>query len=52
MAFIVSRVLGGCAERISASKASPSRRETTSAVYHVVTGKGRSAIGEREYTWE
>lgn len=52
MVFIVSRVLGGCAERISASKASPSRRETTSAVYHVITGKGRSTIGEKEYTWE
>ncbi|KAJ5787280.1 Cupin 2 conserved barrel [Penicillium paradoxum] len=50
--YEVSRVLGGCAERISAAKASPSRRETTSAVYHVITGKGRSTIGDKEYSWE
>ena len=49
--FQVSRVLGGCAERISAAKSSPSRRETTSAVYHVISGRGRSKIGEKEYSW-
>lgn len=48
----VSRVLGGCAERIAASAASPSRRETTSSVYHVITGSGRSVIGDKEYFWE
>ncbi|OQD67710.1 hypothetical protein PENPOL_c003G08922 [Penicillium polonicum] len=50
--MLMSRVLGGSAERISASKASRSQCETTSAVYHVITGKGRSTIGEKEYTWE
>ncbi|KAJ5718196.1 Cupin 2 conserved barrel [Penicillium malachiteum] len=48
----VSRVLGGCAERISAAKSSPSRRETASSVYHVVTGTGYSVIGDQKYIWE
>ncbi|KAJ5149437.1 Cupin 2 conserved barrel [Penicillium atrosanguineum] len=48
----VSRVLGGCAERISAGSSAPSRRETTSSVYHVVSGNGRSIIGDAEYEWE
>lgn len=48
----MSRVLGGCAERISEDQASPPRRETTSAVYHVVSGSGRSLIGGKGYTWE
>lgn len=48
----MSRVLGGSAERIAVSASSPSRRETTSAVYHVISGRGRSAIGEEEFAWE
>lgn len=48
----MSRVLGGCAERISAGTSSPSRRETTSSVYHVVTGNGYSLIGDQKYNWE
>ena len=48
----MSRVLGGCAERISAGSSAPSRRETTSSVYHVVSGSGRSIIGDTEYEWE
>lgn len=48
----MSRVLGGSAERIAAGASSPSRRETTSAVYHVISGRGRSVIGEEEFTWE
>ncbi|CAI7629341.1 unnamed protein product [Penicillium pancosmium] len=48
----VSRVLGGCAERLLAGASAPSRRETTSAVYHVVTGHGRSIIDGKEYLWE
>ncbi|OOQ86280.1 gentisate 1,2-dioxygenase [Penicillium brasilianum] len=48
----VSRVLGGSAERIAAGASSPSRRETTSAVYHVISGRGRSVIGEEEFAWE
>ncbi|KAJ5095288.1 Cupin 2 conserved barrel [Penicillium argentinense] len=48
----VSRVLGGCAERLSAGASAPSRRETTSAVYHVVAGRGRSVINGQVYKWE
>lgn len=48
----MSRVLGGSAERIAAGASSPSRRETTSAVYHVIRGRGRSVIGEEEFVWE
>lgn len=48
----MSRVLGGCAERLSAGQAAPTRRETTSAVYHVVSGRGRSLIDGKEYLWE
>lgn len=50
--YTVSRVLGGSAERIAAGSSAPSRRETTSSVYHVVSGKGRSIIGDAEYKWE
>lgn len=48
----VSRVLGGCAERIWAFTSSAPQRETTSAIYHVIAGRGRSVIGEKEYVWE
>lgn len=48
----MSRSLGGCAERIAAAAASPPRRETTSSIYHVITGSGRSVIGDKEYCWE
>ncbi|KAJ5610295.1 hypothetical protein N7510_007014 [Penicillium lagena] len=48
----VSRVLGGCAERLTAGKSSPSRRETTSSVYHAVAGAGYSIIGDKKLIWE
>ncbi|KAF9887005.1 hypothetical protein FE257_010621 [Aspergillus nanangensis] len=48
----VSRVLGGCAERLNDGTSSPSRRETTSAVYHVITGSGHSMIGDQKFAWE
>ncbi|KAI9925244.1 hypothetical protein MW887_006167 [Aspergillus wentii] len=48
----VSRILGGCAERLNEGSSSPSRRETTSAVYHVITGSGYSIIGEQKLVWE
>ncbi|KKA22979.1 Uncharacterized protein T310_2993 [Rasamsonia emersonii CBS 393.64] len=48
----VSRILGGSAERISPGCSSPRRRETTSAVYHVVSGSGYSVIGETKFSWE
>lgn len=47
----MSRVLGGCAERLNAGCASAARRETTSAVYHVIAGKGHSVVGEQTFKW-
>ncbi|KAJ6018344.1 hypothetical protein N7499_003642 [Penicillium canescens] len=48
----VSRTLGGCAERLDASTSSPSRRETTSAVYHVIAGSGISKVGDETLRWK
>lgn len=48
----VSRIIGGCAERLNASTSSPARRETTSAVYHVIAGSGISKVGEETLTWK
>ncbi|PYI14937.1 gentisate 1,2-dioxygenase [Aspergillus violaceofuscus CBS 115571] len=48
----VSRVLGGCAERLDAEAASPRRQDTLSAVYHVISGKGRSEIGSQTLEWQ
>lgn len=48
----VSRILGGCAERLNTSTSSPARRETTSAVYHVITGSGTSQVGDQTLTWK
>ncbi|KAL2837450.1 RmlC-like cupin domain-containing protein [Aspergillus pseudodeflectus] len=47
----VSRVLGGCAERLHGKCASAPRRETTSAVYHVISGSGHSVVGEETLQW-
>ncbi|GFF96417.1 gentisate 1,2-dioxygenase [Aspergillus udagawae] len=48
----VSRVLGGCAERLNASTSSPRRQDTLSVVYHVITGKGRSEVGGQTLEWK
>ncbi|KAJ5246771.1 hypothetical protein N7468_001754 [Penicillium chermesinum] len=48
----VSRILGGCAERLNASTSSPARRETTSAIYHVIAGSGTSQVGNETLTWK
>lgn len=47
----VSRILGGCAERLDASTCSPAIRETASAVYHVIAGSGTSQVGDETLTW-
>lgn len=47
----VSRILGGCAERLNGGCASAARRETTSAVYHVIAGGGHSVIGDQTLEW-
>ena len=49
--YIVSKVLGGSAERLRAGQNSPGIRETASSVYHVVSGKGYSTIGDGRITW-
>ncbi|KAL4807919.1 gentisate 1,2-dioxygenase [Aspergillus unguis] len=48
----VSRVLGGCAERLNSSTSSPLRQETVSAVYHVISGSGKSQVGEQTLVWK
>lgn len=47
----VSKVIGAQCERIEAGKRSQSVQETTSAVYHVIEGTGRSLIGDQIVTW-
>ncbi|KAH8691508.1 RmlC-like cupin domain-containing protein [Talaromyces proteolyticus] len=47
----VSKVLGGSVERLDAGTSSPGFRETASSVYHVVSGRGYSIIGENRITW-
>lgn len=48
----VSRVLGGSAERVAAGCSSPGIRETASSVYHIVSGKGHSKVGDETIQWE
>ncbi|KAJ5662861.1 hypothetical protein N7507_003592 [Penicillium longicatenatum] len=48
----VSRIIGGCAERLNASTSSPARRESTSAVYHIIAGSGTSQVGDQTLTWK
>ena len=50
--LVVSKTLGGLAERLNASKSSPPVQETASSVYHVIEGSGHSQIGETELTWK
>lgn len=48
----LSRTIGASAERIDAGTTSPERRETTSAVYHVVEGTGSTGVGEAQLEWK
>lgn len=48
----VSKRLGAQAERIDAGSQSPERRETASAVYHVVSGRGHTIIGGERFDWK
>ncbi|KAE8556998.1 hypothetical protein EYB25_001704 [Talaromyces marneffei] len=48
----VSRVLGGAAERLNAKTSSPSRRETLSSVYHVISGSGYTTVGGTKLEWK
>jgi gentisate 1,2-dioxygenase len=47
----VSPRLGAQCERLSAGASSRVIRETTSAVYHVIDGRGRSLIGDKVIDW-
>ncbi|PSN59353.1 RmlC-like cupin [Corynespora cassiicola Philippines] len=48
----VSKTLSASAERLDGGTSSPARRETTSCVYHVISGKGHSVIGEQRFEWK
>ena len=48
----ISKVLGGSAERIDAGTSSKCIRETSSSVYHVVSGHGYSIIGDDKVSWK
>ncbi len=48
----ISRIIGAAAERIAAGRTSPRRRETTSAVYHVVSGTGTSRVDGVDLHWK
>lgn len=47
----VSKIIGAQCERLEAGKTSKEVQETTSAVYHVVDGKGSSTIGAKVIEW-
>ncbi|KAJ4293247.1 hypothetical protein N0V90_008529 [Kalmusia sp. IMI 367209] len=48
----VSKTLGPSAERINGGKSSVPRRETTSSVYHVISGRGHSSIDDQVLKWK
>jgi gentisate 1,2-dioxygenase len=48
----ISRTLGAQAERIAAGTISPERQSTTSYVYVVRSGRGRTHFGAQTLTWE
>jgi len=48
----VSKIIGGSAERLSKGKSSPTIQETSSAVYHVVSGVGYTMIGGKRFDWK
>ena len=49
---IVSKTLGGSAERLNASTTSPERQETASSVYHIIEGSGHSVIDGKKIEWK
>jgi gentisate 1,2-dioxygenase len=49
---IVSKILGGSAERLSRNSSSPAIRETASSVYHVISGSGYSKIQNENFAWK
>lgn len=49
---IVSKTLGGGAERLNAGCSSPAVRETASSVYHAVAGSGSTDVGGETLNWK
>jgi gentisate 1,2-dioxygenase len=47
----VSKIIGAQCERLEAGATSEPIRETTSAVYHVIDGSGRSTVGDKVIEW-
>lgn len=47
----LGKTIGASAERLNANKSSPSIRETSSAVYHVIEGSGHSVIDGLTIRW-
>jgi len=48
----LSRTVGAAAERIAKGASSPMRRETAGVIYHVVKGRGVTAVGDARLAWE
>ncbi|KAK5465535.1 hypothetical protein LTS15_002098 [Exophiala xenobiotica] len=48
----VSKSLGTSAERLEKDQSSPAMRETLSAVYHIVSGKGYTTIDRETFQWK
>jgi gentisate 1,2-dioxygenase len=48
----VSKIIGGSAERLRAGASSPETRETSSCVYHVVSGTGYTVIDGKTFNWK
>ena len=48
----ISRIIGAAAERVAGGTTSPRRRETTSAVYHVVAGRVTSCGDGVDLHWK
>lgn len=48
----MSLTLGGAAERINTGKSSRTVRETSSCVYHVISGSGYIEIDRKKIAWK
>ena len=49
---VVSKTLGGSAERLSPASSSPSVRETASSIYHIIEGEGSTVINGQAFRWK
>ena len=51
LTIVVSKVLGGSAERVEGGSSSSPVQETASSVYHVVSGSGHSVVDGQTIDW-